>query len=194
MQEEYTSGALARYWYIEMALVMLKRWNPLFDPEREQIGAGPLWVRLPRLPLQYWSEDVFVHIGNALGTYLDYDRSYIQSKNRSLAHILVHLDTREGLEEKLTLQWKNFTRIQILDYEGVPFRCRRCHKVGHLFKECPLVQRDLDPPKGPEGETAKAPASVPRSSPPTASSIHRKGSPNHLPTTSAPRPPSPSMT
>lgn len=26
----------------------------------------------------------------------------------------------------------------MLDYEGVPFRCRRCHKVGHLFKDCPL--------------------------------------------------------
>lgn len=40
--EEYTNMALARYWHIEMAPVMLKRWSPLFNPEREQIGAGPL--------------------------------------------------------------------------------------------------------------------------------------------------------
>jgi len=26
----------------------------------------------------------------------------------------------------------------MLDYEGVPFRCRCFHKVGHLFKDCPL--------------------------------------------------------
>jgi len=26
----------------------------------------------------------------------------------------------------------------MLDYEGVPFRCRHCHKVGHLLKDCPL--------------------------------------------------------
>lgn len=51
--EEYTNMALARYWKIEMAPMLLKRWSPLFDPEREQIGVGPLWVSLPGLPLQY---------------------------------------------------------------------------------------------------------------------------------------------
>lgn len=104
-----------------MAPILLKCWSPLFDPDREQIGAGPLWVRLPGLPLQYWLEDVFVRIGNMLGTYLDYDKSYIQSKNRTLARILVYLDTYEGLEETITLQWRNFTRVEILDYEGVSF-------------------------------------------------------------------------
>ena len=66
-KENYTDLVLARYWHIEMASVLLKRWSPLFDPEREQIGASPLWVRLSGLPLQYWSEEVFMRIGNALG-------------------------------------------------------------------------------------------------------------------------------
>ena len=44
-------------------------------------------------------------IGNALGTYLDYNKTYVQTKNRALAIILVYLDTREGLEEKITLKW-----------------------------------------------------------------------------------------
>lgn len=51
--EGHTDLVLAKYWHIEMESVLLKRWSPLFDPEREQIGAGPLWVRLPGLPLQY---------------------------------------------------------------------------------------------------------------------------------------------
>lgn len=131
---EYTDLILAKYWHIEMTPVLLKRWSPLFDPEWEQIGAGPIWVRLPGLPLQFWSEAVFIKIGNALGTYLEYDKTYVQTKKRALARILVHLDTREGLEEKITLKWRHYTRIQILDYEGVSFRCRRCHKVGHVFK------------------------------------------------------------
>lgn len=56
-----------------------------------------------------------------------------------MAYILVHLDTIEGLEENSTLHLRHFTRKQILHNEGVPFSCRRCHKVGHLYKECPLV-------------------------------------------------------
>lgn len=82
-----------------MALVMLKRWSPLFDTECEQIGAGPLWVRLPGLALHFWFEDIFIRIGNALSSYLDYEKSYISSGNRSMANIWVYLDTREGLEE-----------------------------------------------------------------------------------------------
>jgi len=52
-KESYTNLVLARYWHIESALVLLKRWSPLFDPVHEQIGAGPIWVRLPGLPLQF---------------------------------------------------------------------------------------------------------------------------------------------
>jgi len=125
-----------------MAPVLLKWWSPLFDREHEQIGAGLIWVRLPGLPLQFWSEEVFIRIGNALGTYLDHDRTFVESKNRNLAR-----DTREGLEEKITLQWGKYIRVQILDYKGVPFRCRHCHGVGHLFKECPYNQKSEDSPK-----------------------------------------------
>ncbi len=94
-----------------MAPVLLKRWSPLFDSEREQIGVGPLWVRLSGLPLQYWSKEVFIKIGNTLGIFLDYDKTIVQYKNSSLACILVHLDTREGMEERITLQWRNFTWV-----------------------------------------------------------------------------------
>lgn len=145
--EGHSDLVLAKYWHIEMAPVLLKRWSPLFDPEREQIGAGPLWVRLPGLPLQYWSEEVLTRIGNALGTSLDHDRSYVETKKRTLARVLVHLDTRDGLEEKITLQWGKYYRSQILDYEGVPFRCNRCHQVGHLFKDCPLNKSLESSPK-----------------------------------------------
>lgn len=96
-----------------MAPVLLKRWSPLFDPEREQIGAGPLWVRLPGLPLQYWCEEAFIRIGNALGTYLDHDRTLVESSDRTVARILVHLDTPKGLVGKITLLWGNYTRVQI---------------------------------------------------------------------------------
>lgn len=57
----------------------------------------------------------------------------------TMARILVHLDTREGLEEKITLHWKHLSHRKNIDYEGVPSKCRRCHKVVHLYKDCPLI-------------------------------------------------------
>jgi len=34
---------------------------------------------------------------------MDYDKSYMLTRNMSMAHILVHLDTGEGLEENMKL-------------------------------------------------------------------------------------------
>ncbi len=156
-----------------MAPVLLKHWSPLFDPEREQIGARPLWVRLLGLPLQYWCEEVFINIGNALRTYFDHDHTFIESKNRTLACVMVHLDTREGLEENITLQWGNYCRIQILDYEGVLFHCRWCHKVGHLYKDCPLNRKTKNSPKVTPIPSRVNSSAVSRPSPssPTSSTI-----------------------
>lgn len=89
--------------------------------------------------MQFWTPQVFKCIGDALGTYLEHNQSYEQTRIMTMARILVHLGTRAGLEEKITLHRRHFSRKQLLDYEGVPFRCRRCHQVGHLYKDCPLL-------------------------------------------------------
>ena len=85
------------------------------------MGARPIWVRLSGLPMQFWTPQVFKRIGDALGTYLEHDKSYEQSRIMTMARILVHLDTRAGLEEKITLHRRHFSLKQLLDYEGVPF-------------------------------------------------------------------------
>ena len=117
----------------------------MFDPNRELLGAGLIWARLPGLPLHLWNEQIFKDIGNLMGPYLDHDRSFIDSKKMAFARILVHLDTREVLEEAINIQCCNSTKAQLLDYEGVPFRCHRCHKVEHVFKDFPLNGSSLAP-------------------------------------------------
>ena len=65
--------------------------------------------------------------------------SYLETGNISVARILVHLDMREGFVEAYNLHYKDIMRCQMLDYEGVIFRCRCCHEVRHLYKERPLI-------------------------------------------------------
>lgn len=139
---DHTNWVLSSFWHFEHAPVLFKRWTPLFDPETEQIGIGPIWTRLPGLPLHFWLEDVFIRIGDAIGTYMDHDKSYQQTGMMAYARILVNLDRRGGLLESITIQWRETTRKQIIDYEGIPYRCRRCHKVGHLYRDCSLIRRE----------------------------------------------------
>ena len=60
-------------------------------------------MRLPRLPIKFWNEAVLCSIGEDFGLYLDHDRSYLVSGNCVVAHILVFLDTRDGLHDNYNM-------------------------------------------------------------------------------------------
>ena len=49
-----------------------------------------------------------------------------------MAHILVNLDLREELEENIKLTMRNKVHVQAIDYIGIPFKCNRFHKYGHI--------------------------------------------------------------
>jgi len=72
---------------------------------------------------------------------MEFDKSYETTGMMAYARILVHLDTREGLQGFITIQGTSFSWKQRLDYEGIPHRCKKCDQVGHLFKACPLLKK-----------------------------------------------------
>jgi hypothetical protein len=53
-----------------------------------------------------------------------------------VAHILVLLDLRESIALDIYMNTMYGDVNQILDYEGVPFCCHRCHLVDHLVAQC----------------------------------------------------------
>ena len=55
----------------------------------------------------------------------------------SYSCICVYMNITKDLPEDLDLRWEYEDRFQPLDYEHIPFRCRRCHEHGHLYRDCP---------------------------------------------------------
>ena len=47
------------------------------------------------------------------------------------------MNISKDLPEAINLSWEDEEWTQSLDYEHIPFRCRKCHKHGHLFRDCP---------------------------------------------------------
>jgi hypothetical protein len=138
---EHSKWVLSKSWSINNSPFLLKPWNPLFDASTERLDKILVWVRLPALPFHLWSFDYFKKIGNFLGDFLDEDMSFEETKQRKVARILVNLNVREGLGEEMDLSWGGYTYAKKLDYENIPFRCRRCHQYGHLVKNCKLPLR-----------------------------------------------------
>lgn len=43
--------------------------------------------------------------------------------------------------DSINLQYREYVFEQLLDYELLPFRCHRCHEIGHLARDCPMGRR-----------------------------------------------------
>jgi len=50
----------------------------------------------------------------------------------------VEMDLSGALPDEVILEVFDEEWVQTVDYEHIPFRCRRCHEHGHLFRDFPL--------------------------------------------------------
>ena len=64
-----------------------------------------------------------------LGKYIDRGDRKDQF---SCARICVEVELETGLPEAIKLTVAEWSRIQELDYEQIPFKCRFCHGYGHF--------------------------------------------------------------
>jgi hypothetical protein len=52
----------------------------------------------------------------------------------------VEVDLEKGLPEAIQLTLDNWSYIQQVDYEQIPFKCKACHEYGHFVKSCPQAK------------------------------------------------------
>ena len=121
-------------------VLMLKPWHPKFRPDSESFEKIPIWVRLPYFPLHLWFNSCLETIENSLGEFLLVDEGSSNLLHSTYAQILVEMNISLGLPADIEIKTSNGSWFQPLDYEGIPFRCRRCHQVGHLAAKCSKVR------------------------------------------------------
>ena len=112
--------------------LMAKPWYKDFDMTSESFNKIPLWVRLPNLPLHFWLDSILEVVGEVLRDLLLVDLASSNVYRTTYVHILVEIDVSKGLLEMIKLACPNGSWIKLLDYEGIPFKCRKCHKIDHL--------------------------------------------------------------
>ena len=86
---------------------------------------------------EFWNQASLGDIGRVLGSYIEANLSFQQTRIRKVARILVSLNIRTNLWDDINLIWGTKTRKKLLDYEWIPFRCHKCHEMWHLAKNCP---------------------------------------------------------
>ena len=112
----------------------LNRWSLSFDPEKDVPSVVPVWVRLPHLPLHCWNDETLQPIGNSLGKYIH--KSELKGPLVSCLMICVEVDIEKGIPEIVSVCLDGWEHAQKVDYEKLPFKCKKCHEYGHFVKNC----------------------------------------------------------
>ena len=83
-----------------------------------------------------------------MGKYID--KSEPKSPMFSYAIICVEFDLEKGLPEAINLSIDDWSHLQIVDYEKIPFKCKYCHEYGHFTKSFPKKPEKSNAEENPE--------------------------------------------
>jgi len=91
----------------------------------------------------YWDEDSLQDIGNGLGEFIKIAKETKLKRYTSYARICIYMHLSKALPDAVGLYHDDFEWTQSIDYEHVPFRCRKCHAISHLFRDFPSNLKTL---------------------------------------------------
>ena len=113
-------------YFFNSAGLYLKGWVERFNPDKEDLSYAPVWIRLYSLPWEYWEEKSLQEIGNAIGEFVKIAEETKLCGYTSYARICVYMDLKQPLPDTVSFFHEDYEWTQVIDYEHVPFRCRKC--------------------------------------------------------------------
>ena len=126
-------------YFMNNAGLFMRDWVDCYNPEKESMLAAPIWIRLFGLPTEFWDPEILKGIGNTIGSFVKVAESTKRGRYTTYARICAYMNITEPLLDSIELEYHDEIWNQPIDYEHIPFRCRRCHEYGHLYRECPIT-------------------------------------------------------
>ncbi|XP_061371392.1 uncharacterized protein LOC133313981 [Gastrolobium bilobum] len=139
-EEDYTHVFQEGPWIIVGHYVIVQRWRPFFDPYDETFKKLAVWMRIPRLPIEFYTSHHLWQIGNLFGKTLKIDHNSIRTRSSGeeettrakFARICVEVDLRKGFLSKFKIAKHTFH----VAYEGLHMICFACGRYGHRKDQC----------------------------------------------------------
>ncbi|XP_061362094.1 uncharacterized protein LOC133305866 [Gastrolobium bilobum] len=128
-------------WIIADHYMVVQRWRPFFNPYDDEIRKLAVWIRIPGLPIEFYTSHHLWNIGSIFGLTLKIDRNSIRKRDSGegditerakFARICVEVDLRKGFLSKFWI----VDRIFHVGYEGLHLVCFACGKYGHRRDQC----------------------------------------------------------
>ncbi|CAN1179620.1 hypothetical protein LINPERHAP2_LOCUS34301 [Linum perenne] len=137
-KDDYAIAAFEGPWKIYDYYIAVSQWSPSFN-EEEAIKSILTWVRLPRLPIQYFNTMAVQRIGNFIGKAVRVDIATSEGSRCRYARVCVELDLTKPLLGTYMIE----DRVLKIEYESLENMCFDCGLYGHKKEACqPLPHRD----------------------------------------------------
>ncbi|CAN1760391.1 hypothetical protein LINPERHAP1_LOCUS7509 [Linum perenne] len=131
--EDYRRALLEGPWKIGEHYIVPRMWQEGFDPCTDTLSQTLVWVRLPGLPLEFFTETFLRRIGDKIGKLVRIDPTTLAMERGNYARICVRVD----LSKKLLSKYKLLHRVRRVEYEGLHVVCFKCGIYGHTIDICP---------------------------------------------------------
>lgn len=116
LSAENRDAILNLQWVCGRSFLSLHRWYLGFNPLSNTLSNNLIWLKLPGLPLDFWTPDTLSEIGNAVGRSVYVDPWCRAEKYKRVAWILIERSFRGGFPEHIDICWRDLSMRQRLDY------------------------------------------------------------------------------
>lgn len=129
-------------WNIAGVPMLVKKWSPKAEKEKQEDETIPMWVHLSKIPLSTFSWEALSFMTSTVGHPVRLHPETIACSNFEEAKVFVNVDVTKTLPKEIDFTWggKEFTAV--FYYPWLPARCNLCEKWGHTDKVCGMKKRE----------------------------------------------------
>lgn len=135
-------------WMLAYHYLLVQRWRPFFIINAIVERKVAVWVRIPKLPLEFYNDKFLWRVGAKLGSLLKIDRLTSIHSRGQFARICVEID----LSKKLVPTIKVMGAVLKLEYEGLHVVYFACGRYGHKQDNCPELRNEAIAVHAEDGE------------------------------------------
>ncbi|CAH9107464.1 unnamed protein product [Cuscuta europaea] len=123
--------------------LLLKNLPEGFSFEDEDFLKVPIWIKLPRLPMDLWNEEPISKIASRIGVPIYSDGVTNEKSRPGFARMLVEVDVSKPPPLFIDIKMPSRKiRRQIIIYETFPDYCFHCKKYGHHPFNCRALHKE----------------------------------------------------
>ena len=129
-------------WNIAGVPMIVTKWTPRTEEEKQEEEAVPMWVHLRGVPLHMYSWEGLSFITSAVGFPVKLHPETIACSNLDVAKVFAKVDVSKGLPKAINFKRSGKEFVVDFHFPWLPARCKLCDKWGHTEDVCGLKRKE----------------------------------------------------